>query len=568
MRPRARRLDNVQRPAASRQRNVDGLRSRAVFAVCLLLISFGLMQARLVSVALMPVAEPSDPLASTLQEPPRRGDVFDRHGRLLATTLSTQALFADPQLVMDVDDAVRRLRTVLPDLSAGFLRQRLSQNNRFVWLKKNLTPRQVYAVNALGLPGIGFREEHSRVYPQGAMAAHLLGAVNRAGDGIAGIENTMNSKLAKGDAVHMTVDLRLQQRLHETLLDTVKTTNAKGAWGVTLDAKTAEVLAMVSLPDFDPNRYGDADPKAWRDRNVNGAFEMGSTFKVFTLAQALEEGKVSLDTMLDARQPLQMGKFRIRDSHPKARWMDAREVFQYSSNIGAARMIDAVGHVRQRAFLQKLHFDKALDTLAYGEARPLVPSERQWRRLRSMTISFGHGIAITPLHVAAATRALTVDGHWRKPLFVLGEEEHVESRIVSQHTVAQMRELMHTVVEKGTGRNARVAGYSIGGKTGTAEKNEGGVYLRDKHLSSFVGIMPVENPRIVTLIMVDEGLGKLGTGGTVAAPAFAKFAAQAAPILGILPESAKQPLLAGKPSNEASIRKAGYETVAAHWPVY
>src|SRR5690606_8081199 len=184
------------------------------------------------------------------------------------------------------------------------------------------------------------------------------------------------------------------------------------------DAQTAEVLAMVSLPDFDPNRYGDANPKAWRDRNVNGAFEMGSTFKIFTLAQAIEMGKVSPDTLLDCRKPLEVGRFRIRDSHGKARWLDAREVFQYSSNIGAARMGDAIGPVAQRAFLQKLHFDKALDTLAYGEGRPLTPSARQWKRLRGMTIAFGHGIAVTPLHTVAAVRALTVDGHWRKPLFI------------------------------------------------------------------------------------------------------------------------------------------------------
>ena len=567
MRPRARRRDNC-RPQTTAGA-CDGLRARATLVAACFLIAFAALQTRLVMLGMTPVGEPQPTAYTDEGEPPIRGDIYDRNGALLATSLRAMSLYADPTEVLDIDEVVRKLPGVLPDVDRDTLRQRLNRNARFVWIKRNLTPDQVYQVNALGLPGLGFRDEYVRVYPQGPLAAHLLGGMNQAGNGAAGIEAGMNDSLQSGHDLTLSIDSRLQNSLREALLETMAETKAKGVWGISMDPFTGEILAYVSLPDFDPNHYGSAAPNQWRDRLNTGVYEMGSTFKMFTMAMAMEHKRLSPSSAFDCTAPIRIGRFTIRDPYPKSRWMSLQEIFRYSSNIGASRIADLFEPEDQQSFLGRLHLLDTANIELPGSAAPLRPSFDHWKRIQSMTISFGHGIAVSPVAMISAASALVGDGHWRQPTVLKRTTPTTAEQIVSPRIVKLMRDLLYDVAEHGTAHAARMTGYAVGGKTGTAEKNVNGQYLHHHNLASFFGVLPLEQPRLATLIMVDEGLGGEGTGGSVAAPAFARFAKKAVPILGIAPTAGQGNMLAELvPQPGFSPRRTAgdiYDSVAAIW---
>jgi cell division protein FtsI (penicillin-binding protein 3) len=560
-RPRARRLDNQKKAPAH---PCWGIRFRAGIVMGLFAMVFGVMQYRLVSIGTQTSYEPTNTIQTRLSADLRRGNIYDRNGELMATTLTAYSLYADPKAVMDVNEVVTKLTTVLPDMDPVVLRDRLRRKGRFVWLRRNITPQQAWQVNALGLPGLGFREEFARVYPQQALAAHALGSTNTDGRGIAGVELAEDARLSQGEDVHLTLDIRLQQALRDSLMEALLISRAKAAWAIAMDPRTGEIVAAASLPDFDPNHYGRAHDEQRRNRLSSGVYEMGSTFKTFILAQMLDRKGMTPDTQFDCTRPISISGFKIRDPYPKRRPLTATEIFRYSSNIGAARMADLVDGHEQRDFLQELHLMDRADAGFGHAAAPLLPP--RWRRTQSMTVSFGHGIAVAPVNMVAAVAATVGDGNWRAPLLVKGREVPPPQRVLKPATVERMRALMRDVVENGTAGQAKVLGYDIGGKTGTAEKNaEGGGYIRDRHLASFVGMLPVNNPRLVTLIMIDEGFGpdgKPGTGGSVAAPVFAAFVKRAAPIMGLTPSvTGDMNLVAERPR----VKRIGYETVSAHW---
>lgn len=553
MKPRDRRFD-VRAHQAQPVPVMSGYRMRMVVTAAAMACVFVFMQVQMVLLGLQPTEEPTADAQAKLVEAPRRGDIYDRNGLLLATTLKVYSLYADPKAVMDVDEVIKKLTRVLPDLDASTIKARLNRKGRFVWLKRHITPKQVYAINALGLPGLGFREENTRVYPIGRLAAHIVGGVNTDGVGVAGVERGFNARLSKGEPIRLTVDLRLQQLLVESLMHAISTDQAKAAWGVVIDPTNGDMLALASLPDYDPNQFGDAHPEQWRNRVTDGVYEMGSIFKVFTLAQALEELKLPLEYGFDCTRPLQVGKYAIGDFHAKNAWLTTREVFRYSSNIGSARIADMFAEGAQREFLDKIHLLDGLN-FGFGEPpNPMAPPPNRWKRIQSMTISFGHGISITPVQMAAAVGAFVSDGYWRRPHILQDDVREAPQQVVSARTVAKMRDLMRDVVREGTGKNAAVFGLDIGGKTGTAEKIENGRYLDGRNLASFVGAVPLDNPRLVALIMVDEGLGGSGTGGSVAAPAFSRFVAQAAPLMGIMPITSEQLV-----AQAYDVKKVNYE---------
>ena len=567
MLPRLRRKDN--RTQQQPPKKVDGFRLRAMVMIAFILVAFTGVQVRLFTVGLTPVGEPDGSSNTTLQSVPLRGDILDRQGNLLATTLTVQSLYADPANILNVHDAVQKIRTVLPDLDAAWLQDRLTRDSRFVWLKRDLRPREVYQVNALGLPGLGFREEKARIYPHAKLAAHVLGNTNYQGDGIAGVEASFNDELSQGKTIQLTIDSRLQAALHETLQHTLVKSGAKGVWGVTVDPRTGEIMALVSLPDFDPNHYGDATPAQWRNRVTSNVYEMGSIFKLFTMAAAIQDNNLKLDDKFDCTRPISLDHFRIHDSSPHNAWLSVRDIFTYSSNIGAARIADAFGPEEQQAFFEKLKLLEPLDVDFPAAARPLYPDPWHWKRIQTMSMAYGHGIAVSPLHMVEAAAAVVYDGRWRKPQIRLGVKSKPSAAIVSPETIKKLHELMAMVVDHGTGRRAKVAGYDVGGKTGTSEKIDNGQYLKDKHLASFIGVFPLHAPRLVTLIMVDEGYDGEAGGGTVAAPAFAKFTEQAANILGVPPTAAQGgELLAdyipAQPETHR-VKRAGYETFGTYW---
>lgn len=510
---------------------------RSLLVVMLLLSGFIFTGVKLLWLGLVPIDEPELKFARVPESMPIRGDIYDRNGVLLATTLKVKSLYADPKMMVDVQESLFKLATVVPTLDFKTLSKSLSsKTKRFVWLKRQLTPSQVKQVNDLGVPGVSFREEYARVYPHESLMAHILGGVTVDGNGIAGVEASYNEALLAGEDVYLTVDLGLQGQLRHVLQSNMERVSAKSTWGVVTDPRTSEVLAMVSLPDYDPNHFGEAERASWFNKAVYGAYEMGSTFKVFTMAQGLEEGYVHAETPLDITKPLRIGRFTINDSHPRYKVMTMREAFRRSSNIGAARVSDMFETGAQEAFFAKLGLLTPLDIGLKEIGRPIYTN--RWGRIQTMTRSYGHGIAVTPVQMAAGIGAIVSDGYYKHPHIVKGFDMDEPSYVVGDETVQEVRNLLQNVVEEGTGRRAKLEGYALGGKTGTAEKSIAGGYSKDEdhNLASFVGVVPVDDPKLLALIMVDEPKAPNNQGGSAAAPAFRQFVGRVAPMVGLRPK--------------------------------
>ena len=478
---------------------------------------------------------------------PARADIVDRNGKLLDATLDTPSVYANPKQILDAEDAARKLVKVFPNLDRAELYAKLTSGKSFVWIKRRLTPREQYEVNQLGIPGVQFQHEERRVYPDGALTAHVVGYTGIDNSGFAGIERGLDNTLKNHqDPLRLSVDLRMQYVLREELQRVIDDFTAKGAAGLIMDVNTGEILSIVSLPDFDPNRPGAPDsdhpdiPIADRmfDRITLGDYELGSIFKIFTVAMALDSGTSTLTSTYDASHDIQIGRFTIGDYHGKHRVLSVPEILMYSSNIGAAKMAVAAGGQRQREFLARLGLLKPPKIEISEVAKPHFPAK--WREVNVMTIAFGHGISVTPIGFASAAAALVNGGVLRPATLVkLPAGYFPEGRqVISTKTSEQMRRLMRLVVEHGTGTMAAAPGYVVGGKTGTADKVSGRHYVERKLLSSFVAAFPINDPKYLTLIMVDEPHPNkqshgYATGGWTAAPATSRVIQRIAPLLGV-----------------------------------
>lgn len=475
-----------------------------------------------------------------------RADIIDRNGIVLATNLTTASLYADQKRVIDPEESADKLLMALPELNRKDLVAKLKGDSRFVWIKRNLTPEEQWRVNNLGIPGLAFENEDRRVYPHGRLASHVLGFVDIDGNGLAGTERYFNNRLS--DPAHvqeplkLSIDFRVQHVLHEELETAVQTFSAVGGAGVIIDVQTGEVLGLVSLPDYDPNVAGSANQITLFNRVVQGVYELGSGLKTFTVAMALDSGAAKLSSSYDATQPLRIARFTIHDDHPKARWLSLPEVFMYSSNIGTARMALDIGTERQRKFLGDLGLLSRPSIELHEAAPPLTPNP--WGEISTMTVAFGHGIAITPLHLASGMAAIINGGRLIPATLVADTAQNRKPddirRIVSPETSETMRRLLRLVVLSGTGSKANVPGFEVGGKTGTAEKPVAGGYKRNALISSFVGAFPMDNPRYVVMAIVDEPKGTKETygfasGGWTAAPTVGRIVTRIAPMLGVAP---------------------------------
>jgi cell division protein FtsI (penicillin-binding protein 3) len=516
-------------------------RTRLLFASLLFAVAFLIVAGRLVSVALLSSSgEPSiaeAPRATQLET--ERADIVDRNGIVLATNLVTASLYANPREVPNPRAAAAAIAKVLPELKQDEVELKLASEKSFIWLKRNLTPKQQYAVNRLGIPGLSFQREERRVYPHGSLAAHILGFTDIDNRGIAGVEKQFEARLAEEHApLALSIDIRLQHILKEELTKSVEDFSAIGGAGVILDARTGEVLAMVSLPDFDPNEPGRASADTRFNRATLGVYEMGSVFKVFTTAMALDAGVTSLKGGYDASHPIKVARYTITDYHAKNRWLSVPEIFIYSSNIGSAKMALDVGPEGQRAFLKKLGMlsPVALELPELGD--PQGPA--QWKELAAMTIAFGHGLSVTPMHVAGGVATVVNGGLKVQPTLVKREGPVEGARLIKPETSDALRGLMRLVVERGTGKHADAPGYRVGGKTGTAEKAAAHGYKHSALISSFVGAFPMDAPRYVIFMAIDEPKPNkeshgYATGGWVAAPAVKRLVERMAPLVGIAP---------------------------------
>jgi len=548
------RSRNAAAPAAGIQVRAQSgsvrSRSRILLAMGVVFAVYGAIGGRLVQLGMT-----GEPVVALPQTRPTasRPDILDRNGQVLATDIKTASLFAEPRRIVDIDEAIEKLQTVLPDLDYTQTYRKLDSQAGFVWLRRQLSPRQQADILALGIPGLGFRTEKRRFYPGGSTASHILGLVNIDNKGIAGMEKYIDDQgladlqalgLAGPDTlepVRLSIDLRAQHVLHDELADALERYHAVAAAGAVINARTGEIVAMASLPDYDPNNPFNALEKDRLNRVSAGVFEMGSTFKLFTTAMALDSGKVGLNSSFDASKPMRIGGFTINDFHGKRRVLTVPEIFIYSSNIGTAKMAEVIGVEGHRAFLKKAGLLDRMQTELPEVATPTEPKE--WKRLHSITISYGHGVATTPLQTAVAAAAMVNGGKLFPPTFLPRTEDEamqVATQVISPETSAKIRYLFRLNVEKGSGSRAEAQGYYVGGKTGTAEKVVNGRYSNNKRFNAFIAAFPSNDPEYIVAIVVDEpeperpGIG--ATSGLNAAPVAGNVIRRTAALLGVEPD--------------------------------
>ncbi|EAU42833.1 probable penicillin-binding transmembrane protein [Fulvimarina pelagi HTCC2506] len=533
---------------------VPGNKSRFVIAIMLFIGVYAVIGARLVTWGTVP-NERITAFRAADQIMASRPDLVDRNGQVLATDIKVASLFAEPKKIVDANEASELLLSVLPDLEPKWLYDNLSSDAGFLWLRRELTPSQQQAILDLGVPGIGFRTEKKRFYPGGPTAGFVTGHVNVDNQGIAGMEKYLddqgylalqNSGLAidaEMEPVALSIDLRVQHILRDELAAAMTRYRSIAAGGVVLDVKTGEVIAMTSLPDYDPNDPKQALEKDRMNRTSAGLFEMGSTFKAFTSAMALDSGEANLQSRFDASKPIYIGGHRISDFHGKHRVLTLEEVFIYSSNIGSAKEAEIVGIQGHQDFLTRMGLLTKLPTELPEVATPTQPKE--WKQVNSITISYGHGVSTTPLQTAVAAAALVNGGVWIPPTFMpRGEDDAMvlAKQVVSPKTSADMRHLFRLNVEdqRGSGNYAEIDGYGVGGKTGTANKVENGRYSNTKKFNAFLSAFPMDDPRYVVLVFIDEPKPEPGkyyaTAGMNAAPTVGNVIRRAAALLKVKPD--------------------------------
>ncbi|NVK20190.1 MAG: penicillin-binding protein 2 [Methylocystaceae bacterium] len=479
-----------------------------------------------------------------------RANIVDRNGILLATSLPTDSLFVDSKAFMETGEdatmAARKLASILPELSLNRAAQKLSSGKRFEYLVRNLTPEQKYRVNMLGIPGLHFQREERRTYPQGPLAAHVLGYTDVDGRGISGVEKSFDQQLLGPDGtLQLSLDVRVQAVMRSALMEAIDEFKAIGGAGLVMDIETGELLCLVSLPDFDPNDPNTIKGDAGFNRASKGVYEMGSIFKLLNTAMALDSGVVNIKDKFDATKPLKVGRFRINDFHGQNRVLTVPEVLVYSSNIGSAQIALEAGSDLQRDYLGRFGLLNTASIEIPEVGAPLLPDV--WRKASTMTISYGHGIAVSPLQLTSAIGAVANGGILRQPTLL---KTNAESRLPGQRVIRedvsdQMRKLMRLVVLQGSGKKANSEFYRVGGKTGTADKQQGGRYNRRARISSFAGVFPIENPKYAVLAMVDEPVGNkktfgYATAGWVAAPIIKKVVDRIGPMLGLTPSNVEE----------------------------
>ncbi|WP_200371969.1 peptidoglycan D,D-transpeptidase FtsI family protein [Rhodovibrio salinarum] len=523
-------------------------RTRLLVAGIVFAVAFSAISVRVLELAVLSGGAARDLATRADGAPPAqtRADIVDRNGHVLATTLPVASLYADPREVNDPAKVANLLAPILTESTAAELQALLDSTKHFVWLERKLTPRQQYKINRLGIPALRFQESEQRFYPYGELTAHAVGYTNVDGKGIAGIEQSFNQLLKDSNQpLQLSLDVRVQHILMEELRAKMEEFEGIGAAGLVMDVRTGELLAMGSLPTFDPHEPGRASDDATFNRATLGIYEMGSTFKIFSIAAALEAHSVKLFDKFDVSEPLHKAGFTIRDYKQKDGKLTVPQIFMYSSNIGTAKIAMQMGKEVQQTTLRDLGLTRPVNLELPEIGTPMVP--HPWRDISTVTVSYGHGIAVNAVQLASAVSATVNGGHRHSPTLLRRDPEDVGAgkTVFSAKTSEQMRQLMRLVVEYGTGKNADAYGYRVGGKTGTADKQKNGRYSNAK-ISSFVGAFPMDDPRYVVFAMVDEPKGQehtfgYATGGWVAAPVVKNVIERMGPMLGIQPHPANMP---------------------------
>lgn len=436
--------------------------------------------------------------------PIKRADIMDRNGTIIATSLPTVNLYANPKKVKNKARVSQKLAHIIPDLRYEDILRKLERKNSFVYIKRNLTPSQQYQINALGIPGLEFENGEKRVYPHKNLFAQLIGSTNIDNEGISGVEKQLDERLTHSDIpLTLTIDAGLQDTIREELAAAVDKFKAEGAAAILMDVNNGEILSMISLPDYDPNSINNVPERALFNFATKGVYEPGSVLKIFNAALGLESGKVKVSDKFDATQPLKLRYNTIKDYRGENRWLDLPEILIYSSNIGSARIALKVGKQEQQKFLDNLGFFKPVSSIEVAEKGvPLVPA--RWGEETTATIGYGYGISISPLHLVSAFSSVVNGGTYYAPTLIKDNPNTESHRTLSFNTSQQMRKLLRGVVVEGSGKRANIAGYEVAGKTGTAQKLVNGRYIDKKVMTSFLATFPVSEPKYALFLMMDE----------------------------------------------------------------
>lgn len=548
------------RHEAMRDQARESAEGRLLMMGALLLLAFLSIGFRM---GVLAASEPTEPRASAsgAEILTQRADIVDRNGRILATNFVTHSLYAQPQMMIDPVHAAQALGEIFPELEVAKLERQFTGKRKFVWVKRRISPEQMQMVHDIGEPGLLFGPREMRLYPNGRLAAHVMGGTSFGREGVdaaeivgvAGVEKAFDEALrdpGRGDQpLELSLDLTIQSATEQVLSGGMKLLNARGAAAILMDVQTGEVISMVSLPDFDPNSRpnplveGVPSDSPLFNRAVQGVYELGSTFKPFAVAQALHEGLVSPSTMIDTKGPLRWGKYSIRDFHDYGPRLSVTDVIVESSNIGTARIAMEIGAERQQAFLGSLGLLEAtpIELVEAPGAKPLLP--KNWSEISTMTISYGHGLSTSPLHLASAYATIANGGVRVRPTILKTKEPAQGEQVMSRAASDQMRSMLRQVVKRGTASIGEVEGYAVGGKTGTADKakERGGGYYDDRVIATFASIFPAHDPRYVLVVTLDEPEDRTGdeprrTAGWTAVPVAAEVIRRIAPLLGLRPE--------------------------------
>ena len=511
-------------------------------------------------IGLLAASEPSEPKSQRAGASivAQRADIEDRRGRILATNMDTHSLYVETEHLVDPVGSSQALAKVFPDIDAKTLYKDFTSDKKFLWIKRKMSPEQMQKAHDIGDPGLRFGPREMRLYPNGRLAAHVLGGASFGREGVhaaevvgvAGVEKVFDTRLRdpihSGQPLQLTLDLSVQAAVEQVLYGGMKLLNAKGAAAVLMDVHNGELIALTSLPDFDPNnrpelpKKGKAADSPLFNRAVQGVYELGSTFKIFAIAQAMELGLISPETIIDVRGPIRWGKYRISDYRNYGNKLSVSQIIVKSSNIGTARIATMIGAERQKNFMQSLGFlePTSLEMIEARGGRPLIPAK--WSELSTMTVAYGHGLSATPLHLATGYASIANGGYKITPTIVINRKQSPKERVLSPETASASLKMLRAVVTDGTASMAEVEGYAVAGKTGTADKPGRGSYQTDKVIATLASIFPAYDPKYVLVVALDEAEDRTGseprrTAGWTAVPVSAEIIRRIAPLLGIVP---------------------------------
>ena len=486
-----------------------------------------------------------------------RANIIDRNGSLLATSIPAWSISAHPHEVLEPSQSAIILHKLMPEKSLEFLTKQLKSNSKYVEIDRISSPKRIDLILNSGVTGIHFSKTQTRLYPKGNLASHILGNVNRDGIGLAGIEYEMDDELKSNqNSVQLTIDSNIQYILEAEIKKQIKFFEAKSAAGIVLNVTNGEILAISSYPNFDVNYFGEASPNQKFNRATFGNYDMGSTFKLINTAIAIDSGKVKLTEKFNTTKPLIFGRHRIDDFRYLEKPVNVAEILVNSSNIGSALIAEKIGPKTQKRYFDLLELTKKPKLPLLEVSKPIFNSK--WPKLTSITASYGYGIAVSPIQLASAISCIFNDGKFISPKLIKNKNEIIEKKVFSKKTSLTMRKLARAVVTHpdGSGKKANAYGYLVGGKTGTAEiiSNAGG-FKKNANLSSFIGAFPINNPKFLVLVLIEEPKPQFQklkhsytTGGQVAAPVVRKIVQKIAPILNV------QPIVKNLPKIEQTLK--------------